>query len=294
MNKPFVSIIIPTYNRAATISKTIDSFISQTFKDWEMIVVDDYSKDNTKEVIGEYHQRDSRIMYMLNERKKGAQGARNTGISHAKADWVVLFDSDDYAYPNYLSEMALHIDDKIDVITCDAEVVNIDTNERHLAGWGAEGKDVESKLLNDMNYVNFIDSLFRKSKLEEIGLLAEDCPAFQEYDTHIRLSRVATYRQIPNVLLDYHWGGKDTISYDGGRNRGGLVWVLWHNRMRWREVAYKHMIAKAKTLYRHQERKYRWLLIEAVPEILLLIPVIYLNVVIRKINLIFKVNIPQL
>ena len=293
-NNILISIIIPSYNRAYTIGRTIDSFIAQDYDNWEMLVVDDHSTDNTSELIADYERKDPRIHYLLNERKKGAQGARNTGILHAKADWVVLFDSDDVAYPNYLSVMASHIDESCDVITCNAEVVNIDTNERQLARWGAEGDDVESKLLNEMNYVNFIDSLFRKGKLVEIGLLAEDCPAFQEYDTHIRVSRISTYKQIQDVLLDYYSGGKDTISYDCKKNRGGLVWVVWHNRERWRKVAYKHMVSMAKRLFRNQHRKYRWLLIKAVPEVVLMIPIIYLNVLIRKINLKCKINIPQL
>lgn len=81
-----LSVIIPTYNRANTIGRTIESFIAQGFKDWEMIVVDDHSTDNTKEVIDDYNRSDNRIHYLLNERKKGAQGARNTGILHAQAD----------------------------------------------------------------------------------------------------------------------------------------------------------------------------------------------------------------
>ena len=97
--QPPISIIIPTFNRAATIGKTIDSFIAQDYIDWEMLVVDDHSTDNTQEVIDAYNKRDSRIHYLLNERKKGAQGARNTGLLHVKHDWVVLFDSDDFVYP---------------------------------------------------------------------------------------------------------------------------------------------------------------------------------------------------
>lgn len=283
MNKPFVSIIIPTYNRAATIGKTIDSFIAQDFKDWEMIVVDDFSKDNTKEVIEEYHQRDVRISYMLNERKKGAQGARNSGILHAKADWVVLFDSDDYVYPNFLSSLVAAIDDKTDVVTCYALLKSIDGLETKLMKWGGDGC-IELGLMTGANYVNFDDCLFRKSKLFEIGLLDENCPRFQEYDTHIRLSRVANYKWIKGVLMDYMWGGADTLSYNAQINLDGRVYVMWHNRKRWIEIAHPSFRAELKTLFRSVSWKAKIRIIKMEPIILLDLPYIYFRACLKAIK----------
>lgn len=286
-NKPNISIIIPTYNRAATIGKTIDTFIAQTYKDWEMIVVDDHSKDNTKEVIEEYHKRDARINYMLNERKKGAQGARNTGIEHAQADWIVLFDSDDYVYPEFLEKLYSAIDDKTDVVTCYAKQVNVGDGSTETLTWGGDG-NIERDLLYSGKYVNFDDCIFRKLKLYEIGLLDENCPAFQEFDTHIRLSRVANYKCVQEVLMDYMWGGGDTMSVNKKNNKKGFYYVLLHNKDRWKEIAYDAYHAQLLKLYRHAPVRIKWQFLKSDLKVLLDLPNLYYQAAKRLIKRLVK------
>lgn len=285
--KTLVSIVIPTYNRAATIGKTIDTFIAQTYKDWEMIVVDDRSKDNTKEVIEEYHKRDARIRYMLNERKKGAQGARNTGILHAQADWVVLFDSDDYVYPNFLKRMVSHCVDGNDVITCYARQVEIKDGSSQINKWGGEG-NIELDLLRSEKYVNFDDCIFRKAKLYEIGLLDENCPAFQEYDTHIRLSRVANYKWVQEVLMDYMWGGGDTMSVNESNNKKGFYYVLLHNQERWKKIAFEAYHAQLLRLFRHAPIRIKYQFIKSDPKVLMDLPNVYYQAAKRLIKRVVK------
>lgn len=287
MKKPAISIIIPTYNRAATIGKTIDTFIAQTFIDWEMIVVDDHSKDNTKEVIDVYHQRDARIQYMLNERKKGAQGARNTGILHAQAEWIVLFDSDDYVYPNFLERMVPYCVDGIDVITCYARQVNVEDESTETLIWGGEG-NIELGLLHSERYVNFDDCVFRKSKLIEIELLDEDCPAYQEYDTHIRLSRIANYKWVKEVLMDYMWGGGDTMSVNKKNNKKGFYYVLIYNKDRWKEIAYDAYHAQLLKLFRHAPIRIKWQFVKSDPKVLVDLPNVYYQAAKRLIKRIVK------
>lgn len=101
------SLVIPTYNRASFISKTVDSFIAQTYANFELIIVDDGSKDNTDEVIKSIT--DPRVSYhkKANE-ERGA--ARNYGLAIAKGEYVNFFDSDDLAYPNHLETAKQTID----------------------------------------------------------------------------------------------------------------------------------------------------------------------------------------
>lgn len=109
MNTPVLfSIVIPTYNRASFILKTVDSFIAQSNSNFELIIVDDGSKDNTEEVVNTIT--DKRVSYhkKANE-ERGA--ARNYGLALAKGDYVNFFDSDDLAYPNHL-EIARQIIEK--------------------------------------------------------------------------------------------------------------------------------------------------------------------------------------
>jgi glycosyltransferase involved in cell wall biosynthesis len=96
---PFFSIILPTYNRAHLLHTTIGSVLSQTFDDWELIVVDDGSKDNTKEVVEGIG--DKRIKYIYQENAERCV-ARNNGIRNAKGEFVCFIDSDDQYLPHHL------------------------------------------------------------------------------------------------------------------------------------------------------------------------------------------------
>ena len=100
INMPFFSIIIPTYNRAHVIMRPIDSVLRQTFEDWELIIVDDGSTDDTKSIIESYH--DNRIRYVWQENQERS-AARNHGIALAKGEWICFLDSDDDYYPNHLA-----------------------------------------------------------------------------------------------------------------------------------------------------------------------------------------------
>jgi glycosyltransferase involved in cell wall biosynthesis len=97
---PFFSIIIPTYNRAQFITKTIHSVLQQDFADFELLVIDDGSKDNTGELVQAFT--DPRVRYL--KKDNGERGAaRNYGASRASGRYINFFDSDDLLYPNHLS-----------------------------------------------------------------------------------------------------------------------------------------------------------------------------------------------
>ena len=95
--QPLVSIIIPTYNRAHLIGETLDSIVEQTYNNWECIVIDDGSIDNTDEVLGKYCENDNRIKYSYRPNKylPGGNGARNYGLFKAEGIYIIFFDSDD-------------------------------------------------------------------------------------------------------------------------------------------------------------------------------------------------------
>ena len=96
---PFFSIIIPTYNRADMIKFALKSIINQTYEDWELIIIDDGSLDNTKQIVEQFY--DDRIKY-FHQQNQERSVARNNGISKAKGDWVCFLDSDDIYHRNHL------------------------------------------------------------------------------------------------------------------------------------------------------------------------------------------------
>ena len=97
-----VSIIMPSYNTAKFISKTIESVLEQTYKNWELLIVDDCSTDNTDEIVSKYD--DDRIIYLKNKKNSGAAVSRNKALKNAKGKWIAFLDSDDLWYPTKLEE----------------------------------------------------------------------------------------------------------------------------------------------------------------------------------------------
>ncbi len=101
------SIILPTYNRAQLISKTINSVIDQNYTNWQLIVVDDGSTDNTKEIVESFL--DDRVRYLYQDNAERS-AARNNGMRHASGEWICFLDSDDYFLPNHLESFSQFID----------------------------------------------------------------------------------------------------------------------------------------------------------------------------------------
>lgn len=123
MKKPIVSIIIPTYNRAQLIKETVDSILAQTYKKWECIIVDDGSTDNTKDVLFEHYNDDTRIQfYSRPEHKpKGANACRNYGLELSNGEFVLFYDSDDVMLEE---KIQIHIDLFKSIESLDATVTN--------------------------------------------------------------------------------------------------------------------------------------------------------------------------
>lgn len=100
--RPCVSIIVPAFNLENYIDKTLESIVQQTFLDWEALVIDDDSSDNTSKIIKRWTLRDERIRFLRNQKSKGPSGARNTGIDNARGQWVAFLDGDDMFERNAL------------------------------------------------------------------------------------------------------------------------------------------------------------------------------------------------
>jgi glycosyltransferase involved in cell wall biosynthesis len=105
---PFFSVVIPTYNRGGLIVKTLDSVFSQTYRNFEVVVVDDGSTDDTAGVLGPYRERGA-IKYVRHERNCERARARNTGMAAASGDYLTFLDSDDLMYPSNLEDAARYV-----------------------------------------------------------------------------------------------------------------------------------------------------------------------------------------
>ena len=99
-----ISIIMPAYNAALYIKEAITSVLNQTYQDWELIIIDDHSTDETTHLIEHFSEMDSRILYIINKTNLGVAAARNKGISIATGEWIAFLDSDDCWHPEKLKK----------------------------------------------------------------------------------------------------------------------------------------------------------------------------------------------
>lgn len=124
---PKVSIIIPVYNAENTLKRCVDSVLSQTFSDFELILIDDGSKDASPSIIDDYAQQDSRIV-PIHKTNGGVSSARNAGLDVASGEYVTFIDSDDYVTTTFLEDMIVSNDD---IVICGIfYVINFGENKQ--------------------------------------------------------------------------------------------------------------------------------------------------------------------
>ena len=197
-----ISIIIPTYNRGYIIKDSINSILKQSYKDFELIIVDDGSTDNTKEIVSSIN--DDRIRYIRYEDNKGACYARNVGIKESKGEYITFHDSDDYCYEDRIKlQYENIINSKSDVDFCDFETY-CDGNYLH------NNLSIYLKLLIKMHgyyyaacYKNYIGTptiLVKRDVLLD-NLFDESLPRLQDYDLILRLLSKYKVSHTKKVLL---------------------------------------------------------------------------------------------
>jgi glycosyltransferase involved in cell wall biosynthesis len=222
-----VSVVIPTYNRAELVERAVNSVLSQTYPDLEVIIVDDASTDDTRDRIKIIQQFDRRIQYFRHDNNRGAQAARNTGIQAAKGGYMAFLDSDNEWLPRKLErQMALFYRkaDLLGVVYCSYWKVSADgemLNEYVPRYRGSVYKQTLSEWLTDTSTI-----VVRKDILEKIHGFDENIHAFQEWDLCIRLARECEFDFVPECLTLYHQHALPSISEDHLRDAYGYLGIV--------------------------------------------------------------------
>ena len=123
---PSISVIVPIYKVEQYLSRCIDSILSQSFKDFELILVDDGSPDNCGTICDNYAARDSRIT-VIHKANEKLCAARNSGMDIAQGDWLAFIDSDDWIHKDYLQLLYNGAEDNTDVVICDCFITDKET-----------------------------------------------------------------------------------------------------------------------------------------------------------------------
>ena len=159
---PQVSIITPCYNASRYISQTIESVLSQTYTDWEMIIIDDGSKDNSDAIIQKYVEQDSRII-LIKQPNGGSANARNHGIREAKGRYIALLDADDLWLPDFLEKQLAFMKEK-NAICVYSSYKRIDENSNEILKPLICRPFVNYKKMQITNFIGCLTGLYDSSK----------------------------------------------------------------------------------------------------------------------------------
>ena len=167
---PFISIIVPVYNAEETLNRCIDSIINQTYTNWEILLINDGSNDNSGNICDEYVTRDKRIK-VFHKNNEGASSARNLGLDNVSGDWITFCDSDDFVYPEWLNNYVENISDDIELICqgfeCDKILID-ELKDTRIFGLNYKGDVKEGVLqLNKIYSLGYtVVKLFRRNIIE--------------------------------------------------------------------------------------------------------------------------------
>jgi len=199
---PRFSVTIPAYNAEATLAETIASVVSQSFCDWEIVIVDDGSTDSTREIAEDFAQRDGRIR-VVHQENRGSGGAYNTGVRSARAGLVVMLSADDLLLPAHLASFDSAISEHPDasVFTSDGWYLYDDGRREPAlqgAGWSDPGSCSLEELMSGCLYG--VGAVYRREVFDAVGGFDEDMYA-EDYLFWLKaLARGFRHRRIARQL----------------------------------------------------------------------------------------------
>lgn len=205
---PAVSIVLPTYNRAYCIRRSIDSVLAQSFTDFELIVIDDGSKDDTKSIVESYD--DPRIVFLHHSGNRGQTPRLNEGLAAARADLIAFQDSDDEWLPEKLGKQVGAMRDlppSVGVVYTDKWRCEKGREKYH---WRSphnmpEHGNIFRKGLDDqLHNIGPQSVLIRRACFDDVGLFDERLVNFNDWEMFIRISRKYLFFHIPEPLVNYH------------------------------------------------------------------------------------------
>jgi glycosyltransferase involved in cell wall biosynthesis len=201
---PKVSVIIPTYNCAQYISDTISSVLNQTHTEFEIIVIDDGSIDNTRMIVGSFH--DDRLQYYYKE-NGGSSNARNYGIAKATGEYIAFLDSDDVWLPAKLEDQInlFKRDHNLEIVSCNIQFINEVGKDMHLLDmrtlYPKDGLNLENLLQHSSLLPSSV--LIKKEVIDEIGSFEGQYDPAEDIEYFLRVLARYSLGIVEKVLLKY-------------------------------------------------------------------------------------------
>lgn len=183
---PKVSVIIPTYNQSRYLCEAIDSVLAQSYKDFELIVVDDGSTDDTQEAVKHYG---NKLQYVY-QKNQGCPGAMNTGVRNSQGEYFAMLGHDDLWLPDFLATQVAVLDGNPELAFVSSGTHVIDDKGKNIGLWnvGHFRKKSFSNLLKS-NFIFHLTTLVRRKHFDEVGQFDENLQTAQDYDLWLRLAK---------------------------------------------------------------------------------------------------------
>jgi glycosyltransferase involved in cell wall biosynthesis len=202
-SKPLVSVVMSVFNGAEYLRVAIESILTQTFTNFEFIIINDGSTDNSEDIVLSF--KDSRIKYHLNEQNIGLTKSLNKGIRLSKGNYIARMDADDIAYPNRFEEQVNYLEKHQQCGVCGTNIKLIDAESNLIRyhEYPNENKELKTRLLIGSIFVH-PTVMIRKSTLTDYSIFYnETYSSSQDYDLWVQLAQYCDFSTIQNTLLDY-------------------------------------------------------------------------------------------
>ncbi|MFH1946893.1 MAG: glycosyltransferase [Candidatus Magasanikbacteria bacterium] len=226
---PLISIITITNNREKYIAESIESVLKQSFKDWELIIIDDASTDNTAEVVEEYTAQDHRIKFHHENINLGITKARNLALGLAQGKYIAVLDSDDvWADSDKLQKQYLFLENNSDHVLVGGAVIVMNEHGQEISRFKnpSTDKNIRSGILLRNPFLNS-SSMFRREVAVNCGTY-ENYTVGEDYDLFLKIGKMGKFANLEDYLVKYR-------KHDSG--------ITWSKRVR---AAKDHLIIIAK------------------------------------------------
>lgn len=218
MNEVRVTVLMPVFNAAKYIAEAIQSVLKQTFTDFELLIINDGSTDDTSTVVKQFN--DTRIR-LLEQSRQGIGIALNKGLHEAKGYYIARFDADDICFPDRLKKQTSFLDNNPDFILmgCDAEYIS--ENGEHLFHFKCPAHTHEEIMKQLYVCCPFIHSgvMYRKDEVLKAGGYSSHAHSFEDYLLWTQLARYGRYYNLPEQLIKVRFNQNSTTIDEKWRSR---------------------------------------------------------------------------
>ena len=204
MESPAVSVVMAVRNGQRYVAQAIESILRQSFKEFEFIIVDDASTDDTPEILERFRRRDPRISVLSNERRLERSASRNKAIRRASAKYVSMIDADDLALPRRLEVQLAHVEDNPEVALLGTWAYEIDSTGRTIGMIrpSTDSAKIRQRMLRSNQFIHS-SVLARKDAIKAVGLFDErlNTVEVEDYDLYFRIAQRYQCENVPAPLV---------------------------------------------------------------------------------------------